>query len=137
LTNCVAKKIRRKKAVIQATPESSPVKPKVRSPAKLASPQPLKEIKSNKRESIDLSESPKKKKQKQIADDESDSDMSILNDSTPPTTKSRKKSPQEPKHPAKATSKSNAASKSTSSGPEDEIKHLKSLVFKCGVRKVW
>jgi hypothetical protein len=122
--------------VIQATPESSRAKPKVKSPVRLASPHSPNE-KSSKRESIDLSPSPAKKKQKTIPDDQSDSDMSVLIDSTPPTSKSRKKSTKESSRPAKSSAKSNTSSKPSTSAPDDEVKHLKSLVFKCGVRKNW
>ena len=134
VVNCTAKKVRRKKGVIQDTPTSSPVKPKVKSPTKSpTSPIP----KSKKSAPKEASASPPKKKRKTIEDDQSDSDMSVLNDSTPPTTKPRKQTTKDPSRATKPTPKSSNTIKPVTSSSEDEIKHLKSLVFKCGVRKNW
>lgn len=85
-----------------------------------------------------ISKSPPKKKRKTTPVD-SDSDMSVLNDATPPTSKPRKqKSKDVPKSSKpKASTTSKPTNKSIESPTEEEIKHLKSLVFKCGVRKNW
>lgn len=141
------KKGRRKKAVIEVTPTSSPVKSKVRSPAQF----PI--VERTVATSKDASASPPKKKrksmqddpthlkkQKSVQDDQSDSDMSVLIDSTPPVTKARKQD-KDPSRPTKSTTKTTAKStdtaKAITSSSEDEIKNLKSLVFKCGARKNW
>ena len=124
----VAKK-RRKKAVIQETPESSPVK--VKSPKKSPKQSSQKKVKDNEEE---VKSPPTKKRKTGEEENNSDSDMSVLIDSTPPKTK--------PAKPAKSTksTESNKPAKPTvtkSSSTDDEVKHLKSLVFKCGVRKNW
>jgi hypothetical protein len=121
--------------VIHDTPPSSPAKAKVESPVKvvvLDSPQ--------KEESVD--KWPPKKRRKTTAEDDSDSDMSVLNDATPPTSKPRKQKSNDPIGPAKASkpkpsTTSKSSTKSSGSPAEEEIKHLKSLVFKCGVRRNW
>jgi hypothetical protein len=116
--------------VIKDTPPSSPVKAKVKSPVEVVL----------KREGVD--KSPPKKKRKPTPEDDSDSDMSVLNDGAPPTAKDRKQKSKDPSSLSK-TSKpkpstiSKSSTKSNGSPAEEEIKHLKSLVFKCGVRKNW
>jgi hypothetical protein len=100
-------------------------KAKVESPVKvviLDSPQ--------KEESVD--KWPPKKRRKTTAEDDSDSDMSVLNDATPP----RKQKSKDPIGPTKASkpkpsTTSKSSTKSSGSPTEEEIKHLKSLVFKC------
>jgi hypothetical protein len=81
--------------------------------------------------------SPPKKKRKSTTNEDSDSELSVLNDATPPQSKHRKPviksgSPQ-PK--SKVIEKSRATNQAAPA--DDEMKHLKSLVFKCGVRKNW
>ena len=82
---------------------------------------------------------PTKKKRKIEEEDLSDSDMSILIDSTPPKSKSSKPG----KQPKQTSSKPNTTKPSKPPKPtnptstETEIKHLKSLIFKCGLRKNW
>jgi len=132
LANCIAKKVRRKKNVIKDTPSSSPVKERSqkpemppRSPTKLTSKSPEKDM-------------PPKKKQKTMTVEDSDSDMSVLIDSTPPQQKKASKEPRRLSNPPqKKPSKSTENSLPTGSSTNDEIKHLKSLVYKCGVRKNW
>ena len=129
----VAKKGKRKKTVIKDTPPSSPVKAKVKSPAKVVA------LDSPQQDSI--SKSPPKKKLKTTPVD-SDSEMSVLNDATPPTSKPRKHKSKDATRPTKSSKPkssimSKTSAKSTESPAEEEIKHLKSLVFKCGVRKNW
>jgi hypothetical protein len=75
----------------------------------------------------------------EASDAPSDLDMSILIDSTPP--------PKKQKHPLKAKSTNPnvppakpkvAKENKTKSAPvKDELKTLKTLVFKCGIRKQW
>jgi len=132
LVNCVAKKARRKKNVIKDSPASSPVKempqkPEMspRSPTKLTSKSPENDM-------------PPKKRQKTTTVEDSDSDMSVLIDSAPPPQKKASKEPRSPSNPPKRKpSKSTEKSVSTGSSTEGEIKHLKSLIYKCGVRKNW
>ena len=73
------------------------------------------------------------------ADDKSDSEMSLLIDSTPPAKNAtRKECSGHPKPlKSKSTTKPKSIDKSTTSTTEEEIKYLKSLVYKCGVRKNW
>src|SRR5579859_3713633 len=138
----IAKK--RKRTVIQVTPTTSPAKP---SPAKKKAPS---ESPSAKRSVMETKspKSPMPKKRKTIDVDEksennSDSDISVLIDATPPTSKSRK--PKEPKatkgkdnkSASKYSKSASVATSKPSTSADDEIKHLKSLVFKCGVRKNW
>jgi hypothetical protein len=93
--------------------------------------------KSKKSVSKKASASPLKKKRKMIEGDQSDSEMSVLNDSTPPTTKPRKPTTKDPSRATKPTPKPSSTTKPVTLSSEDEIKYLKSLVFKCGVRKNW
>ena len=132
VVNSIAKQVRRKKAAIQDTPTSSPVQAQIKSATKSpASPTPR--SKNSNFQGVFVSTP--RKKQKTIEEDQSDSDMSILNDSRPPMTKPRK---QTTKDPNRSTTKSSSnTTKPVTSSSEDEIKHLKSLVFKCGVRKNW
>jgi len=131
LADGVARKIKRKKNVINDTLTSSPVKEKPqkantspRSPTKVTPKSPGKDL-------------PPKKQKRTIVED-SDSDLSILIDSTPPPRKKPSKEPRRPSNPPrKKPSKSTEKSVPTSPSADDEIKHLKSLVYKCGVRKNW
>lgn len=87
-----------------------------------------------------VSQSPAKKKNEVPPAEESDSDMSVLIDSTPPVKKSPKtKSKDVSRLPKSTKSKPKEADniKSTGSSDQERIKELKSLVFKCGVRKNW
>jgi len=67
--------------------------------------------------------------------------MSVLIDSTPPDSKSRKQStksePKVKKELTKAKPKETSKEIKESSSKEDEIKKLKSLVYQCGLRKNW
>jgi len=76
------------------------------------------------------------KKRKTSPEGESDSDMSVLIDSTPPDAKSRKQTSKAAPKPKKE-SKKPKPNDSTISTKEDEVKKLKSLVHQCGVRKIW
>jgi hypothetical protein len=131
-------KVRRKKAVIQNTPESSPAKPKP-SPKKASPPSPFTKPSIQNHSPQNSPSSATKKKRKIVAEDDSDSDMSVLNDSAPPVSKSRKPSKEvtSKTKSSKPASSKPVASKPATSSTEDEIKNLKSLVFKCGVRKNW
>lgn len=137
--------------MIEVTPTSSPAKSNAKSPFQKLPQSPVKaktvflsngvpeSPSQKKRKSVEGDKSDSKKR-KVVQGDESDSDISVLIDSTPPVTKPHKKV-KESSRPTKSTSKSTAkaadTAKSTASSTEDEIKNLKSLVFKCGVRKNW
>jgi hypothetical protein len=110
---------------VKESPESSPVKPK--SPAKaVVSP-----------------EKPQKKKirvpEDEASDALSDSDMSILIDSTPPRKKQKNPLKAKPANPNVPPAKPKVAkeNKTKTASVEDKLKSLKTLVFKCGVRKQW
>jgi DEK C terminal domain len=62
---------------------------------------------------------------------DSDSELSVLNDATPPTKSHKASRIKQPISRVKPT-----ASKASNT-VDEEIKTLKSLVFKCGVRKNW
>jgi hypothetical protein len=120
--------------VIEDTPPSSPLKVKGKSPAK-----PSLKSSPRKPEPRDGAASPPTKRQKLVPkEEESDSDMSVLIDSTPPDSKSRKKSDKSAPKPKPKKEADQSKTKDTSiSTKEDEIKKLKSLVYQCGVRKNW
>ena len=82
-----------------------------------------------------LTESTPQDKKQKIEVDDDDSDTSVLIDSTPPS----KSKPRQKKTAAtKATRAKPAPNKPTdSSSSVDQIKFLKSLVYKCGLRKNW
>jgi hypothetical protein len=130
--------VRKKKAVIQDSPASSPAKRNTRDnldmTKQLPSP-PFVKSATTKISPPSPSSAATPKKRKVAMQLDSDSDESVLNDSTPPVSKSRKTSKTAAsnlKPPPKIIS-----SKPATSSAEDEIKFLKSLVFKCGVRKNW
>ena len=84
-----------------------------------------------------VSQSPAKKKKEVPPAEESDSDMSVLIDSTPPVKKSAKIKSKDVSRLPKSKPKEADNTKSTGSSDQERIKELKSLVFKCGVRKNW
>lgn len=121
--------------MVKDTPTSSPVKEKEKSTSKekaTASPRsPPKATPLSPDEDIH----PKKKRKTKVVKD-SDSDISVLIDSTPPPQKKPSKDQRRTSNPAK-TSKAAETSVPKNPSTDDEIKHLKNLVHKCGVRKIW
>ena len=129
---CLAKKKRRTNPIVLITPTSSPVHERIKSisPGKPKTPGD---------DSGYVSQSPVKKKKKKEAPpaEESDSDMSVLIDSTPPVKKPGKNKSKDMSRPPKTKPKEAESTKPVGSSDEERIKELKSLVFKCGVRKNW
>ncbi|OQO11388.1 hypothetical protein B0A48_05644 [Cryoendolithus antarcticus] len=72
-----------------------------------------------------------------IADDDSDSDMSVVFDEAPSKAKSRKKSTDAPAKPKKSTETKKSGNANELSPNEEEIKRLQSWLVKCGLRKLW
>src|SRR5271154_3124990 len=130
MLTCLAKKRRRTKPAVLITPTSSPVHGRI----KLASPEKLK---TPGNDSGYVSQPPSKSRKEAPPPEESDSDMSVLIDSTPPVKKSSKPKSKDVTRPPKTKPKQAESTKSAGSSDEERIKELKSLVFKCGVRKNW
>jgi len=92
----------------------------------------------------DDEKTPSPPKESEPADEDNDSDMSVLIDDPPPKKKGgrAKKSTSSgttTKKPAKTTKKAAATSASSKelSPDEEEIKRLQSWLIKCGIRKLW
>ncbi|KAK6432513.1 hypothetical protein LTR95_011321, partial [Oleoguttula sp. CCFEE 5521] len=74
---------------------------------------------------------------KKDADDDSDSEMSVLLDEAPAKAKPRKKSTDAPAKPRKSTKSKKPSNAKELSPNEEEIKRLQSWLVQCGLRKLW